>query len=123
MRQFFNQTNLFTLKFAIELFLNIFLKYHLNRLYNDKNRTFLQWSGDTSYRSLLQGRLIVLRLACWKDSSLNLNSIEDPLKSIRNLSSCIAFRVLGSLLKHATSKSHKTIKYIILSKKKLFNFF
>ncbi|XP_070496558.1 uncharacterized protein sha [Chironomus tepperi] len=73
------------------------------RLFNDKNRTFLQWSGDASYRSLLQGRLVILRLACWKDTNINLNSIEDPLKTIRNLSSCISFRVLGSLLKHATN--------------------
>ncbi|CAG9799184.1 unnamed protein product [Chironomus riparius] len=73
------------------------------RLFNDKNRTFLQWSGDASYRSLLQGRLVILKLACWKDANINLNSIEDPLKTIRNLSSCISFRVLGSLLKHASN--------------------
>ncbi|KAG5675704.1 hypothetical protein PVAND_005586 [Polypedilum vanderplanki] len=72
------------------------------RLFLDKNRTFLQWSGDSTYRSLLQGRLVILRLACWNGSAGFQNDGEETVK-IKNLSPCISFRVSGNLLKFTSN--------------------
>jgi hypothetical protein len=87
--------------------INIFKKC---RLFMDKNRTFLQWSGDASYRTILQGRLILLKLQClnslpsFQNHSRTHSDEEDQLKPIQKLSPCISFRVTGSLLKHTTSR-------------------
>ena len=55
-------------------------------LARESERTYLQWLGDPRLRSLLEGRIVLIKLLC-KDTS---NA------GIGVFSPCIAFRVAGS---------------------------
>jgi hypothetical protein len=36
----------------------------LRRIFVDEDRKFLQWTGDAHIRNMMQGRLVMVHLAC-----------------------------------------------------------
>nr|XP_023027190.1 uncharacterized protein LOC111515188 [Leptinotarsa decemlineata] len=72
------------------------------RLVRDQGRAFLQWSGDAELRSRMSGRLIMVNMMCREMSTTE--SMEIPRVQII-FSPCVAFRVVGSPMKHLTNVS------------------
>uniref|UniRef100_A0A336LWW9 CSON004347 protein n=1 Tax=Culicoides sonorensis TaxID=179676 RepID=A0A336LWW9_CULSO len=81
------------------------------RLFRDEDSTFLQWLGESDLRFRMQGRLIIVHLACRDMDSFDLTGPEmqsvnerpSVVHSPNTFTPCVAFRIVGTPTKNANN--------------------
>ncbi|XP_063698253.1 uncharacterized protein LOC134829185 [Culicoides brevitarsis] len=71
------------------------------RLFRDEDSTFLQWLGEPDLRYRMQGRLIVVHLACRDMDSFDMTGPEDDIAHGNTFTPCVAFRIVGTPSKYS----------------------